>query len=447
MNSVEPEHPIAISLQCGGSGGLDWSSRATRLSCILLLALIVCFLLQMFSPLRLCSDSLILLSMAQSAAQGTGFLDHGEATVFPPGYPALVAILVKAGLGHPWAIVALNALLCATGLVSFYKLIGRGFVKSGIAALNLCSLFLLSWVLVKHFCLPLTDIAFFAVSMSCLYVLDRAWHAEDAGRVAWLLCAGWALTVAAIAVRRIGIALIPALICAAALPARRRIAQMKAASRPLVALALVASVPALLMLVWFAHNTSTLSDYTVSRANIFQQLPQILEYRMTELGEILLNVPASRIPVKIAEVLPAGGLVLLILAGSGMLIRRSVFGPTETFLCGYGCILFVWPYYDARFWLPVIPLLSAFAAIAIERLTERFPVRRLVAVYLAVFALLGAGSIVYSTRITFAGDRFPERYGDDTLRATYCLVYQSCTGPVAYSKVKPKALELLRIYR
>jgi hypothetical protein len=66
----------------------------------LLLLLAICFGLQVFSPLRLNYDAIVLLSMADSATHGYSFLDDGQQTVFPPGYPALLAVLVRVGLAH-----------------------------------------------------------------------------------------------------------------------------------------------------------------------------------------------------------------------------------------------------------------------------------------------------------------------------------------------------------
>ena len=422
------------------------SLRASR---ILLLVLIASFAVQVWSPLRLCTDSLVLLSMAESAAQGSGFLDHGHTTVFPPGYPALVAVLLRSGLGHPWAIVALNAILCGIGLICFYAIATNGLALSRVVALNLCSWFLLSWVVIKHFCLPLTDLAFLAVSMLCLYALNQAWQVrDDASRFVSFVCAGWALTIGAILVRRIGVALIPALICTVVLH-RPGLAlkELKHAPKLKVTLVAAACLVGLLALGWATVSTSTLSDYSVDRTPLLYRLPRIFTYRLTELGELLLNVPASRLPRPLAHILPlAGGLLLTLVAG-GMIIRRAIPGPIEVFLCGYAAVLFVWPYYDARFWLPAIPLLFAFAAVSVERLMRVRLAPQLVAAYVVLFALLGAGAIAYSSRVTFAGAKFPDVYGDDTLRSTYCVAFRACGGRVVYSKVKPKALELLNIYR
>src|ERR1035437_1275896 len=144
-----------------------------RFSQGLLLLLAICFLLQVFSPLRLNTDAIILLSMGESAAHGGGFLDSGQKTVHPPGYPALLAALMRVGLARPWAIVGLNAVFLSAGLFATYSLLIREFFEDKSVVLIICSLFLLSFIVVKHFPIPLTDVPFFCCSMCCLAVMSK----------------------------------------------------------------------------------------------------------------------------------------------------------------------------------------------------------------------------------------------------------------------------------
>lgn len=112
-------------------------------------------MLQVFSPLRLNTDATVLLSMGESAARGGGFLDSGQKTVFPPGYLALLAVLLRVGLAHPWVIVGLNLVFLSTGLVAAYSLLIREFFEDKAVVLIICSFFLPSYVVVKHFTIPL----------------------------------------------------------------------------------------------------------------------------------------------------------------------------------------------------------------------------------------------------------------------------------------------------
>jgi hypothetical protein len=138
------------------------------------------------------------------------------------------------------------------------------------------------------------------------------------------------------------------------------------------------------------------------------------------------------------------GLGLLLLILIGLATKRKATGPTEVFVVCYLGILFVWPYNDARFWLPIIPLLIAYSVLAARSL--RLP-KAVIAIYCIAFATLGFGAITYSSRISFAGPTFPDKYGDGLLRPTYCAAFQSCRNGYDSDKVDAKVLRLLREYR
>jgi len=108
-------------------------------------------------------------------------------------------------------------------------------------------------------------------------------------------------------------------------------------------------------------------------------------------------------------------------------------------------ILIVWPFYDARFLLPVIPFFAAYTVLAVKAL--RVP-KAVFTVYCVAYAILGFGAMAYSTRITFAGAEFPYRYGDGNLRPTYCAAFGRCREADSQpAKVDPKVLRLLQIYK
>lgn len=87
----------------------------------------IAYLLQIASPLRLINDGVDYLLQASSALDGNGFLLHGVRSIRPPGYPALIWVLAKAGIGKSWAIVALNCLLLGVGCVASYFVVRDSF--------------------------------------------------------------------------------------------------------------------------------------------------------------------------------------------------------------------------------------------------------------------------------------------------------------------------------
>jgi hypothetical protein len=407
--------------------------------------LAICFVLQAFSPLRLNNDAIVLLSMGESAAHGDGFLDSGQKTVFPPGYPALLAVLLRVGLAHPWVIVGLNLVFLSAGLFATYSLLIREFFEDKAVVLIICSFFLLSYVVVKHFTIPLADVPFFCCSMCCLAVMSQTTNTDSNWRFVILAMAAWLLAVAAITVRRVGVALVPPLVFMIVSSPQFK-SLLKRLSLRTKLIIVVVSVFVGIGTMYVVAKTSTLSDFidVATKVKISTLVLQVLSYRLTELGELLGNFPLSKMPTKLHVMVPWIGLLLFLLTLFGLAAKRRKISPTEVFMVCYMGILFAWPYYDARFWLPVIPLLIAYSVLAVKSL--RFP-KSVVTIYCIVFATLGFGAIAYSTRISFAGSKFPDRYGDGYLKPTYCAAFQSCRDGGDPNKVNGNVLRLLREYK
>jgi hypothetical protein len=382
--------------------------------------------------------------MGESAAQGGGFLDAGQKTVFPPGYPALLAVLLSVSFAHPWVIVSLNLIFLSVGLITAYSLI-REFFEDKSTVLIMCSFFLLSYVVVKHFTLPLSDVPFFCCSMCCLATMRQAMKSDSSLRFVILAVAAWLLALAAITVRRVGVTLIPPLVFMIVCSSQFR-SELKCLALRTKLINVAVFVFVCLGTMHVLKKTSTLSDFVgvTSKVKVSALALNILSYRLTELGELLGNLPVSKMPTKLHFVVPGVGLLLFLFILVGLAMKRRKITPTEVFLLCYMGILFAWPYYDARFWLPVIPLLIAYSVLGVKRL--RFP-KSVVTIYCIIFASLGLGAIAYSTRISFAGSRFPDRYGDGSLRPTYCAAFQSCQDGGDPNKVDAKVLRLLREYK
>jgi hypothetical protein len=383
--------------------------------------------------------------MGESAVHGGGFLDSEQKTVFPPGYPALLAVLLRVGLAHSWVIVGLNVVFLSAGLFAAHSLLIREFFEDQAVVLIVCSFFLLSYVVVKHFTIPLADVPFFCCSMCCLAVMSQTTNMDSNWRFVILAVAAWLLAVAAITVRRVGVALVPPLVFMIVCSPQFK-SLLKRLSLRTKLITVVASVFVGVGTMYVVARTSTLSDFigAVKKVKISTLVLQILSYRLTELGELLSNFPLSKMPTKLHVMVPWIGLLLFLLTLFGLATKRRKISPTEVFLVCYMGILFAWPYYDARFWLPVIPLLTAYSVLAVKNL--RFP-KGVVTIYCIVFATLGFVAIAYSTRISFAGSKFPDRYGDGYLRPTYCAAFQTCPDGGDPNKVNAKVLRLLREYK
>jgi hypothetical protein len=403
-------------------------------------AVVLVYIAQLWTPLRLTGDSIELLSIASSAADGHGFLSQGRATHYPPGYPTMVICLERLGLANSAGLVGLNALLLLIGSASAsYVALNYFCLGWNWAAMTLlCTIF--NFVLIKHFTLPLSDVPFFGMSLTAVMLTVKADREQGKKYLAFLFLA-LLVSVLSVLVRSIGIALFPSL--AWSLSVHFRVRSILFRNRRLLIGACTAAALICCIGVAVLVRTKYINEAMaiLRHKGIANAIGDILLFRLREIGELLLNIPASRLG-RLAPVIPligvAAGVALIRYAG------RCKVGPTEVYLLAYIAIIFLWPYNDTRFWIPVLPLMFA-EFFSVARPWSFAGWRRRIAVsYGVTYALLGCCGLAYSTLITFSGTDFPRRYGDWHLRATYQFFYSK--GAMHQSGIDGLALETLRRY-
>jgi hypothetical protein len=401
---------------------IDTLQRFRVAAGLALLLVSLVYLVQIASPLRLVGDGVDYLLQASSAADGNGFRVHGEQSMRPPGYPALIFLLVKAGIGKSWAIVALNCLLLGIGCWSSYYVLRSAFAFEAASAEIICLLTLLSFVMVKHVTYPLSDICFFGVSMPCLLLLLRAEAETSPGRY-WQLAVAAPLLVFCIELRTIGVALIPAFAWAAVGGVRwaksvpQWLRQHRIASLLLLLLAIAAMAWAGRM---FLHSRYLqFNAKTLHRRGVIGNVAADLNDHTMEWGELAVNVPVSKLPAGSKLPVWIAGFLALLLAAIGLWEKRRTLDASVWYVAGYASIVFAYPWFDTRLWVPVLPLLMGYVLAGARRLAPSRVLRPAIFIYCSLFCLLGMIALGYSTRVTFAGSQFPDLYGDGTLRATY----------------------------
>jgi hypothetical protein len=415
------------------------ANRMSRIHFWTLLAVCFLYLVQLWTPLRLNGDSIVLLSMASSAADGNGFLDHGQETHYPPGYPAMVVCLERVGAARPWGLVGLNALFLFIGFASAYYVARHFFQLSSNWAATALLATALSFALIKHFTLPLTDIPFFGIGMVAIALTVRA--EQEAGALFYILWVVALLTsFVGVLVRPVAIALIPCM--AWSLGAHLGFGKIVRRNRRMVlavccTLAAVLGCAALVLLLHTKYVQEALSVF--AGQGLGRSIRNILLFRVHEIGELSLNAPASKLG-------PLSPLVWLsgvtATAALVMCVRHCRVDFGGVYLATYTFTMLLWPYSDTRFWTPVLPLIFAELFSLARPWTFTGWKRRASVVYSAVYVLMGCAALTYSTWITFSGREFPHRYGSE--RATYESFYSE--PKTDSSRVNESALELLRRY-
>jgi len=425
----------------------DPTNRLRVATGVALLLVSLAYLVQIASPLRLVGDGVDYLMQASSAVDGSGFRFHGQRSMRPPGYPALIFLLAKAGIGTSWAMVALNCLLLGIGCWASYFILRTSFgFESGTAEV-ICLLTLLSFVTVKHVTLPLSDIPYFGFSMPCLLLLLRA-EAEARTRRYWHLAVAVPLIAFCIELRTIGVALIPAFVWATVggasrvrrLPQWLRQHRIASFALLLVMLAAIACAGSIFLHSRYLQSSSK----TLSRRGLGNFVSDLKDHTI-EWGELATNAPASKLPGVLELPMRIVGFFALLLWAVGIWEKRRKLDAQVWYLLGYASIVLAWPWSDARFWLPVLPLLMGHVLVGAGRIGSPRLLRPAILAYCLCFCVLGIVALGYSTRLTFAGSQFPELYGDGTLRATYRLVLLG-EPPRNADDISPEALYLLHRY-
>ena len=414
--------------------------------------------LQLFTPIRLQYDSVTLLSVADSVAHGGSYLFQGQPTVFPPGYPSIIAVFLRFGLSYTMILVALNLVFIVAGLFAAFRLFKNQW-PFGKVPTAICIFTAFSFIFIRHATIAATDLCFFGVSIWTLLVL-RSISESHLGRALVLrIIASWVMAVAAISVRRVGLALVPALIWSLAshpeIKNYIRRCSIRGKTTAVVTILFLACIT-----VFIVKTTSTIRDRHADSA-MFNNERQIITCRLGELAQLAFNavgytdldegrgyVASVKLPKGLDSILPGiGGLIVgIVLFG----ISKTKFTSTEVYVLSYLAIIFAWPYYDTRFWLPVIPFVIGYSVVTLKQVSGKRISRKLVYAYSYVFCGIGLWWLVASTSITFSGRNFPNVYLEGYYHLTYCDFYHSCT-PTSKSfptfPVNQAALHLLQTYK
>jgi hypothetical protein len=342
--------------------------------------------------------------LARSLATGEGYrylnLPGAPAgTHFPPGYPALLALVSLVSPSFPANAVVfklLNAVLLAAAAVLVARLVGQR-TGSERLALGVGAASAVSVPLLVLSSMVMSEPLFLAIVLALLAALER--FAEGPGNVrgALLLAVGIG---ACMLVRSHGIALIPAALLV--LGARRRWRDA----------GIVAGV-ALLCLVpwqwWSARHAAELPAPMLGAYGPYtswwvrglaemgpSMIPRTLERTVPEVASMLavLFSPWRGDAARVATLLAFGAL-----AAAGVAAYWRRLPVTLLFLGGYLAIVLVWPFAPTRFVWCVWPLVLLLPALGLQAAVGRAAWPRAARAGLVLaFAWLAAGYAAYELR-------------------------------------------------
>ena len=356
-------------------------------------------------PVGVVADDSMYVILARSLATGQGFrflnvpgLPNG--THFPPGYPAVLALVSFVAPAFPDSVVvfkALNALFLAAAAVCVALLLRRRLGLGAGWALSVGAASAVSVPLLILGSLVLSELLFLALVLALLPLLEQV--ADGPPSTARALALGVAIAACAL-VRTHGVVLLPAIVLV--LAARRRWRDAALVSAGAIGGLLPwqlwvarhgGTLPAPLLgmydsyAAWWLRGLRDMGPSMIS-ATVAKTVPETT---------VMLSVLFSPLKGSFAHAVTLSALALLAIAGVVVSWRRMP--VTLLFLAGYLAIVLVWPFQTARFVWAVWPLLLAVIVVgASAAVSRREWVRPLRAALLLGFAWVGCGYAAYESR-------------------------------------------------
>ena len=397
----------------------------------------------------------VVLGKALATGQGYRYLNlpgAPAATHFPPGYPALIALLWRMAPTFPANVLLfklVNALLVALVAVGVAQWARRRFDCSPMAASVFAVVSAAAVPMLVLSALVMSEPLFLALLVPVLLVAERAVDgrgpaAADARLAAFAGLLAGALTL----VRGLGLALVAAVVMA--LLARRRVRD-----------ALLAGSAALLVMLpwqWWVHMNATAVPAPIRgtygpygawladgwRLGGAAFVAGTVRGTVGQVAALLATLAAPSAPRAVVP-LALGALLALAAAGAWRMWRAA--RVSALFLGFYVAIVLVWPYAPARFLWGIWPLLLALPLLGVVALWRWCPAGRgarvLRACVLAVAALPAMGYTVYTVK-GYRGSwwaNIPRQRGA-TLRAVVLGVKEYATPTATLSAEDDAAIYL-----
>ncbi|MBN9385235.1 MAG: hypothetical protein J0H74_31045 [Chitinophagaceae bacterium] len=313
----------------------------------------VVYLANCGSPLRLHTDMLRYFAIKDCIELGCPPDSTAAKDYLPYGYTALLLVLSKAGLLKSWCIVLLNCIYLGGSLYFVVKL----FRATTLPVYFFLTLVLLNWTTVKFAAHPLSEMQYMFFSIGSLYLFQLYTEQKR-----FLLLAGAIISGAiAFITRSVGVVLAVTLVAGFLWQYRKALLALISKNRVVVGIAVLVFIG----VVVFSRQLG-LNHYGGVFSKQFKEgltVATMFRWHFTEWAEMGINISA----LKVEGYYPRAGILFLIagilfFAGLIYLLlfrKNQVPFIVKVYLLFYSILMFNWPFYDPRFWVPVLPLVLA----------------------------------------------------------------------------------------
>lgn len=379
-----------------------------KISLAIFFAILLLFVLNIFTPLRLNTDGIRYLNIVEYFNGNLGSNSTAAHDYLPHGYPRLLYLLGQLHLLRPTVITLLNIF----SVFAACYLLGCLFeIKNKPLYF---SLVMLSFILIKHATLPVSDEVFMFLFILSIYLWDRFFKRQRHFIILALIT-----TIISIYLRTAGAAIFIGVLLYLCYLKRSFFLKKKIAIAVAILLltgiciGLICNLTILEKKITYVQQL----DFELIVKKPYNIIERFLIH-IKEIGEVTLNIPYSKLSVLINFHGLDIAAILLIIVGLATLYifyrvvkHEKLYQSLGFWIClSYLIMIFLWPYYDARFLIPIVPvfiftLYYHLSSLARSRFIKFIPI--------IIYVVFGLVSMLYADAISLSKPFFLTHYGFD----------------------------------
>ena len=357
--------------------------------------MMIVYLADCFTPLRLHVDSIRYYNIKDCLEYGCDPNSYAAKDYFPIGYTALLFILSKLGILKSFSIVFINDIFLLAGLYFLYKV----FSKT-IPLFLFFFIVMLNWLFIKFVAHPLSEMQYIFFSLASIFFYYQFTQRKKIYSLLLAIVFGWLAFIT----RSVGISLMGALAVALIWEFRDQQLNFFRKNKFLVISILVVLAGGLVIFskqLGINHYGGVLSEH-FKEAPFFKRVG----WRFKEWGEIFVNTPSNKVIDRLAGKL--GEIAFMVI---GLIIfswflytlfskKTGIPFIIKAYFVFYCLIMFNWPFNDPRFWVPIMPLMAAITLHGVAYFKENKIIKSLSSLLFVIYIILGAfaaGYMVYSS--------------------------------------------------
>ncbi len=311
------------------------------------------YLLNCFTPLRLHVDTLRYFAILNCFENGCPPESVAAKDYLPYGYTALLMGLSKMGILKSFTLVLFNCAFLVSSLyiiIKFFKLEKKAWLFSALLLLN--------WTTIKFVLHPLSEMQYLFFSVSSLYFFNSFINSRNV----FHLGVSFVFAALAFITRTVGITLMGALIVGLLWEYRQHLIILLKKNKWIIG----GLVVVVILIGSFSKQLGMYHyvDVLVKQFTEGVGYKDILRWHFIELTEISINLPFT----KVLDLMPTTVRIFFLLIGIvtlfamfGLILfnRKKTAVVIISYLIFYILLMFNWPFYDPRFWVPIVPLFMA----------------------------------------------------------------------------------------